>query len=184
MTNLPAQGDPGILEAKAALDADPARLRSVAVENGALILEGSPEAHARLASAFGSDDREFQTYCLDQLIQILPNGKDYTLPVNAAVAMLNAIAPADEMEAMLAVQMIASHHLSMIACARSKRATEIPQYEANGNMANKFARTHAAQIEALARLRRKGEQVVRHVHVNEGGQAVIAGTVNTTGGRS
>lgn len=42
-------------------------------------------------------------------------------------------------------------------------------------------RSFALHAEALAKLRRGGEQVFRHVHVNEGGQAVIAGTVNTRG---
>lgn len=158
------------------------RLRKVAVEDGALILEGGEEAQRRMDVAFGSSDREFQTYCLSQIINILPDssagGKDYTLPVNAAVAMLTAIAPQNEMEAMLAVQMVASHHLALLSMQRTKRADQIPQFQANGNMANKFARTHAAQVEALSRLRRGGEQVVRHVHVNEGGQALIAGTVN------
>ena len=39
-----------------------------------------------------------------------------------------------------------------------------------------------AQMETLARMRRGGEQVVRHVHVdNRGGQAVIAENVHTGG---
>ena len=49
-------------------------------------------------------------------------------------------------------------------------------------MANKFMRTFTSQVEALAKLRRGGEQIVKHVYVQEGGQAVIAGTVNTGGG--
>ena len=165
------------------LEDNPNRLRKVSIQDGALTLEGGPEAHARFSLAFGSTDLEFQTYCLRQLIQIVPDAhdEDYTLTVNAAVAMLAAIAPQNEMEAMLAVQMVASHHLSMLCSARTKRADQTPQFQANGNMASKFARTHAAQVEALSRLRRGGEQVVRHVHVNEGGQALIAGTVNTGG---
>jgi len=50
-------------------------------------------------------------------------------------------------------------------------------------MANKFLRTFTTQMEALSRLRRGGKQIVEHVHINAGGQAVIAGTVNTGGGR-
>ena len=49
---------------------------------------------------------------------------------------------------------------------------------------NKLARTFTAQVEALKRYRSRGEQTVRveHVHVNEGGQAII-GDVSTGEGR-
>jgi hypothetical protein len=50
-------------------------------------------------------------------------------------------------------------------------------------MAVKLLRTFTAQTEALAKLRRGGEQTVRveHVHVYEGGQAIV-GSVETGGG--
>jgi hypothetical protein len=57
-----------------------------------------------------------------------------------------------------------------------------PQAMGFGNLANKFMRTFTAQAEALAKIRRGGEQVVKYVHVHEGGQAVVAGTINQTGG--
>ena len=52
-----------------------------------------------------------------------------------------------------------------------------------GNVASKLLRTYTAQVEALAKLRRKGEQKVRveHVHVHPGGQAIV-GAVNHTPG--
>lgn len=160
-----------------------ARLRKVAVENGALVLEGETEAQRRVGLALGSNDREFQTYCLEQLINILPApvDGDYTLPVNAAVAMLTAIHPQDELEAMLAIQMVASNHLALASTRRAAHAQTIESRQLNGNLATKFSRTFVAQLEALGRHRRGGKQIVEHVHVNAGGQAVIAGTVNTGG---
>src|SRR3546814_4294864 len=54
-----------------------------------------------------------------------------------------------------------------------------------GNLSVKLMRTFTAQIEALTKLRRGGEQVVRHIHVdNRGGQAVITETVQTGGSRN
>src|SRR3546814_18977050 len=54
-----------------------------------------------------------------------------------------------------------------------------------GNLSVKLMRTFTAQIEALTKLRRGGEQVVRHIHVdNSGGQAVITETVQTGGSRN
>jgi hypothetical protein len=160
------------------------RLRKVSVEDGALNLEGCEEAQRLVASAFGSGHREFQTYCLSQLINILPDNPksaDVTLPVNAALAMLNAIKPQDELEAMLAVQMVASNHLALASTRRAAQATTIDSRQLNGNLATKFSRTFVAQLEALGRHRRGGKQIVEHVHVNAGGQALIAGTVNTGG---
>jgi hypothetical protein len=49
----------------------------------------------------------------------------------------------------------------------------------NGNLATKFSRTFTAQLEALDRHRRGGKQIVEHVHVNDGGQAVFANNVTT-----
>jgi hypothetical protein len=46
---------------------------------------------------------------------------------------------------------------------------------ARASAAARLLRAYATQVEALRRLRNGGSQVVRveHVHVNEGGQAVI-----------
>jgi hypothetical protein len=101
--------------------------------------------------------------------------------LGSALALIAAIAPQNELEAALAVQMAATHELAMRAANRAKHAQVRPAMNDYGNMLNKTARTFAAQMEALTKLRRGGEQVVRHVHVYEGGQAVVAGTVNVGG---
>ncbi len=53
----------------------------------------------------------------------------------------------------------------------------------NLNQANKLSRTYATLLEALNRHRGKGQQkvTVEHVHVHEGGQAIV-GNVETPGG--
>ena len=45
---------------------------------------------------------------------------------------------------------------------------------------------YTAHVDTLARLRRKGEQVVRveHVHVYEGGQAIVGSVTTGEGGDS
>ncbi len=59
----------------------------------------------------------------------------------------------------------------------------MPTLQECGSLATKLLRTYTAQIDALARLRRGGEQrvIVQHVYVNEGGQAIV-GNVNQPGG--
>ena len=79
--------------------------------------------------------------------------------------------------------MAATHSLAMELLRRTKRTDYLPQMEGQGNLAVKLLRTYTApQIEALAKLRRKGEQTVRveHVHVH-GGQNIF-GDVNPQGG--
>jgi hypothetical protein len=160
------------------------RLQRVAVENGSIVLQGTDEAQRRVHDAFGSESREFETYCLGHLLNILPENAsaDVTLPTNAAVEMLRAIAPRNELEAMLAIQMVASNHMAMTAMRRCNLTQHLDSRQLNGNLATKFSRTFIAQLEALDRHRRGGKQIVEHVHVNAGGQAVIAATVNAGNG--
>lgn len=156
-------------------------LHKVAVENETLVIKGNEASMKMAQGVFNSGSSDFADYALLQLINILTStgNKDLTVESNAALAMIQGIGPTNELEAMLAAQMIATHHLSMTMANRTARSDQIPQFEANGNMMTKFSRTFCTQIEALSKLRRGGEQIVRHVHVGEGGQAVIAGTVNT-----
>lgn len=54
--------------------------------------------------------------------------------------------------------------------------------ERYARLAFKAQANSRAAIEALAKLHQPREQVVRHVHVNEGGQAVIADSIHHHGG--
>lgn len=84
---------------------------------------------------------------------------------------------------MLAEQMAATHVLAMKELGHLRRAENVPQHDSHGSMAVKLLRTFAMQTEALAKLKRGGEQTVRveHVHVYPGGQAIV-GTVTRDGG--
>ena len=85
---------------------------------------------------------------------------------------------------MLAGQMAVTHALAMELMGRAYRAEHIPQLEANGALATKLLRTYVAQVEALAKRRRGGEQTVRveHVHVHPGGQAIVGSVTHQGGG--
>ena len=106
-----------------------------------------------------------------------------TTSLNAGLAMMGAIDPQDELEAALAMQMVGCHSLGveMLARARQERSVDLTAQYAN--LAVKLQRTFAAQIEALARLRGGANQSVRveHVHVHDGGQAIV-GNVGAPGG--
>jgi hypothetical protein len=68
---------------------------------------------------------------------------------------------------------------SMTFARRLAHVDNIPQQDSAQNAFNKLTRTFAAQVSALKEYRSKGEQkmTVQHVHVAEGGQAIV-GNVN------
>ena len=96
--------------------------------------------------------------------------------VNAALAMIEAAAPKDEIEGALAVQMACTHTAAMAVLARlgDGHGSEL-RVAALGSAAARLLRAYATQVEVLRRLRHGGQQYVRveHVYVNDGGQAVI-----------
>ncbi len=98
---------------------------------------------------------------------------------NAVLATVDGAKPKDEIEAMLTSQMVITHAIAMDFIGRARRAEHVAQLDSCGGLAVKLLRTFTAQAEALAKLRRGGEQTVRveHVHVHAGGQAVV-GNVN------
>lgn len=134
--------------------------------------------------ALGTRSIPFLNHTLDQVTRVMSPSRNITATQhNATMAFLAAVEPENELEATLAAQMFAANDCAM-RCMRSMVGSDfVDQHKMYGDLANKFMRTFAAQVEALAKLRRKGEQVVKHVHVHEGGQAVVADTINQTGGR-
>jgi hypothetical protein len=102
----------------------------------------------------------------------------------AALAGLIGIKPRDELEGMIAAQLVACHNASMECYRRAMlREQTFDGRHENLNQANKLSRTYSTLLETLNRHRGKGQQQVRveHVHVHEGGQAIV-GNVETKGG--
>jgi hypothetical protein len=102
---------------------------------------------------------------------------------SATVAALVGIGPRDELEGMMAAQLIAAHNAAM-ECYRRAMIGEQTFEGRRENLAqaNKLSRTYATLLEALNRHRGKGQQkvTVEHVHVHAGGQAVV-GIVDNPG---
>jgi hypothetical protein len=103
---------------------------------------------------------------------------------HAAVDALIGIKPGDELEGMIAAQLIACHNASMECYRRAMiRDQTFEGRQENLNQANKLSRTYATLLECLNRHRGKGQQkvTVEHVHVHEGAQAIV-GNVESPGG--
>lgn len=100
------------------------------------------------------------------------------------MATVAGIGPHDETEAMLAVQMVGVHRAAMQCLRRSNLENQTSEgRHSNLNQAVKLTRTYAAQLESLSKYRGKGRQkmTVEHVHVHNGGQAIV-GNVSKGGG--
>jgi hypothetical protein len=94
------------------------------------------------------------------------------------------LSPQDESEGMLVAQMVALHNAAM-ECFRRAMIKEQPHAgrQQNLSFANKLARSYALAMETLDKHRGKGQQkvTVEHVHVHQGGQAIV-GNIQTGGG--
>jgi hypothetical protein len=102
----------------------------------------------------------------------------------ATVLGLAGIGPKDELEGMLAAQLLAAHNASMECYRRGMLGEQTFEgRRENLAQANKLSRTYSMLVDSLNRHRGKGQQkvTVEHVHVNAGGQAVV-GTVEHRGG--
>jgi hypothetical protein len=102
----------------------------------------------------------------------------------AAVAALVGIGPKDELEGMIAAQLLAAHNAAMECYRRAMLGEQTFEgRRENLSQANKLSRTYAVLLDALNHHRGKGQQkvTVEHVHVHSGGQAVV-GMVKTPGG--
>ena len=132
----------------------------------------------RLNKALGTTSSDFVNVSLFQIQAAArsPLGGISELSMNAALAMVEAAAPKDEIEAALAVQMACTHTAAMAILAKLDVAFATERrVAAFGSAAARLLRAYAMQVEVLRRLRNGGQQFVRveHVHVNDGGQAVI-----------
>jgi hypothetical protein len=132
----------------------------------------------RLNKALGTTSSDFVNASLFQIQSACrsPWGGISELSMNAALAMIEAAAPKDEIEAALAVQMACTQTAAMAVLAKLDAAFATERHVvAFGSAAARLMRAYATQVEVLRRLRNGGQQFVRveHVHVNDGGQAVI-----------
>jgi hypothetical protein len=132
-----------------------------------------------LMRAIGTTDVDFLHPLLCQIVDASKGAEASESGANFMLSVIKGIEPRDQVEAMLAAQMAAVHMASMTFARRLAHVENIPQQDSAERAFNKLARTFAAQVEALKRYRGGGEQkmTVQHVHVAEGGQAIV-GNVN------
>jgi hypothetical protein len=142
-----------------------------------------------LQEATGSSSEKFQLKLVHQIIETLglsaSLGQEQQLErAGEALALLRGIAPQDELEGVLATQMVATHNAAMECLRRAALPEQTFQAkDMYWRHAAKLLSTYVRQMELLDRRRGKGQQsvTVRDVHVQAGAQAIV-GTVESGGG--
>ena len=132
----------------------------------------------RLKKALGTKSSDFVNASLLELQAAahLPFGGISEIAMNAALALIEAAAPRNEVEGALAVQMACTHVAAMSVLARFRGGGGTERHVvALASAAARLLRAYSVQVETLRRLRHGGDQYVRveHVHVNDGGQAIV-----------
>ena len=110
-----------------------------------------------IMESLGTADEDFTNGLLMQLIRLSWDGASVNeQDFKFLLATVAGVAPNDEVEALLAVQMAAVHNATMASARRLKRAQTPLQHETDGRALNKLTRTFAVQVEALKRYRTGG----------------------------
>src|SRR4051794_29534669 len=151
-------------------------------------LNDPPRNTGRFRTLGGSQSDDWNKQITDDTVQTLwfKNSDENTRAqqTRAAIQGLVGINPKDELEGMMADQLIAAHSAAMECYRRAMIGEQTFEGRRESlNQANKLSRSFAVLLDALNRHRGKGQQkvTVEHVHVHAGGQAVV-GAVQAPGG--
>src|ERR1700720_4369909 len=137
----------------------------------------------RLPEALGNTlSDEFVDVILGKLVEALRPGlydqlEEATL--NAALAIIDSMQPRSELQALLAVEIIATGFAGLRFLRQSHRNMTEDFINVYGNYAIKLLRLQNDMIQTFDRYQRGNKQTVevRHVHIHPGGQGVV-GIIN------
>jgi hypothetical protein len=165
----------------------PARIRIKGIQGNVVSFTSPGPAELvwreQLKATLGTVSDAFVDMALHHLERIarMPGDGASDMAINGAIAMISARAPKDEIEAALALQMACTHMAAMAVMSRIGGAGGSPQrLPSLASASAKLLKAFCTQVETYRRLRVGGEQNIRveHVHVHEGGQAIV-GAVNS-----
>ena len=143
-----------------------------------LVRVASPDA---IVEATGTNDPELAQRLVNQVYETLwlpaeLSDEERLQHIRAAIAALRGIKPRDEVEGMLATQMVATHAAAMECLRRSMiQEQKFKGRDNNLRHAAKLLSIFAKQLETLNRNRGKGQQkiTIEHVNVEYLGQATV-----------
>jgi hypothetical protein len=152
-----------------------------------LTVEERREQSRRVTKTFGTGNEKLALHWIHQVMSTLPAADDEPQAdlLTRVWPAIQGIAPQDEIEGMLAVQMVAVHNVALDQLRRAAHPHQnAADYAAASANAAKLLRVFREQLQVLQRYRGKGQQkvTVEHVHVHAGGQAIV-GNVEAPQGR-
>lgn len=139
---------------------------------------GMAYARERIGSATGTSEKELQDRLLNQVLAgvWVRNGHSEDGALMATLTALEALAPTDAAEGMLATQMVATHEAAMECLHRAMISEQTFEgRDVNLKHAEKLMQIYARQLEVLDKRKGRGQQkiTVEHVTVEAGGQAIM-----------
>jgi hypothetical protein len=158
-------------------------------EEGGLNLKGAKanmeKTLLKLIDTFGAKGSDAAFLLMQQVTSLDIKNAENPRKANQMMNLIYGIEPKDVIEGMLASQMVTIHDLMMDCASRAKASNQTFEgRQLNLNSAIKLSRSYVGLVDALNKHRGKGQQkmTVEHVHVNEGGQAIIGNVDNRKGG--
>jgi len=139
-----------------------------------------------IAKTSGGKDSEFGWLIYDQVKKSCYPNQDIVDALKLVTIEMTGISPKDQVEGMLAAQMIATHHAAMDCFKLAAKNFHIEVSNSILNTASRLMKAYTSQMEALTRYRGKGQQkmTVEHVHVNAGGKAIIGNVSKSVRGQN
>jgi hypothetical protein len=142
---------------------------------------------SQIMETTGSPDRVVGVCILENALKaVLPanaNNKQFLDHLDRLAQSMRALAPQDEYEGQLVAQIVILHEHALEWLGRARRCEKVDFSNIYLNGASKLLARHHETLDALFKYRRRGEQrvYVEHVHVHDGGQAIV-GNVTPGGG--
>ncbi len=156
------------------------------------VISMNEETRKELETALGTKNISFNTNLFVRTARTafvfqggdIHAGAEDALNQTATLVAIKAFKPTDPVEAMIAAQAVMLHNLAMEAGRRAQLPQQSPDVASKLRKdAANGARAMIDMTEALERRRGRGPQTIRveRVVVQDGGQAVVAGSVVTSG---
>lgn len=138
----------------------------------------------QLCQAVGIPDLPLVAHVLEQTIKVVPSGSGTSgVDADAVLAALCELNGLFGQVLLLKAQMVACHHHAMTLMAKATRTASDMATHEHLKLATKLMGAYAGHMSLLDKLLKGGNQTmtVRHVHVHDGGQAIV-GCVRGGGG--
>lgn len=145
------------------------------------------EFQSRIYSASGAANMQVGFNILTKACEAVTNRSaslDETVRVlNTLAKAMQALEPQDEVEGQLIAQLVVIHEHCMIWLGKAMSTDRVDFANTYLNGASKLLARHHETLTTLLKYRRGDEQRVHveHVHVHDGGKAIV-GTIETGGG--